>query len=122
MQQVAGRGVLSMDALPDVFLKRFKWDCDTGREVILGMSPDNTAVGYVEGAKLYDLSMEVYLPQIGALDYLNITNGVLTFVADTGTAARVFFGVVVTKVGEEFQEKGAAMRSVEAKATRMVTL
>ena len=85
--------------------------------------PPGVASGFVAGTKEYSVSIEVYIPKTGDLPWEDITDAVIASVPrDGGLPAHLFTGFFTEKVGETYQEKGAAIRKIEGKAIMKVSL
>lgn len=118
MATKAGRITLVVNGLPVIDLSDFSEDVRTNRELVVGMSPTNTPVGFVDGAKEFALTMEAYIPLVGVEpDWIDITDGIIMVQEQgEGGATIVYTGCFTTRVGQRYQEKGAAKRSIEMQA------
>lgn len=112
MSTYAARIFLAVNGFPVVYAKSVDYKVATNRELVVGMSPTGRPVGFTEGTKEYDLSVDCYIPKSGDLAWENITNAVIVAMTDTN-AGKVFTGVFVVSVGSTYQEKGQAVRKVE---------
>lgn len=117
MAKLTGQVVLVVNGLPIIHLKSVDGDTVTNRELVVGMSPTGQAVGFVDGTKEHSLSLECYVPKTGDVPWEDITGATIGIAPrDGGTPMTLYTGVFVEKVGVSYQEKGAAMRKIEAKA------
>ena len=114
----SGRIILALNGLPVLYLKSLSVDTETNRELVVGMNPLGTPLGFVEGTREYSLSADCYVPKVDPMVALggweSISGAIVALVPpDGGSPSILYTGVFVKKVGLEFQEKGAAMRKIE---------
>lgn len=113
----AGQLLLVVTGLPYIHVKSVNKTLRTNRERVTGMSPTGTPIGFVEGTKEVSLTVEAYIPRTGDIPWETITAGIITTAnRDGGSPSVLYTGCYVTQVGERYNEKGAAIRTIEMDA------
>lgn len=117
-----GQIILAVNGLPFVFLRSVSYDCETNREVAVGMSPLGVPVGWTDGTKEYSLDVDAYIPKLGDLPWESITGAVIAITPRDGGTPYIFTGVFVKSVGVSYPEKGHAVRKLKMGALMRIGL
>lgn len=117
-----GQIILAVNGLPYIYLSSLSWDCETNREVAIGMNPLGTPVGWTEGTKEYSLDVDAFVPKGVDLAWESITNAIIVVTPRDGGLPDIFTGVFVKTIGTQYSDKGLAKRKLKMVALNRVGL
>jgi hypothetical protein len=84
-----------------------------GRKLVSTMNRSGRANKSAKTTKSTTLSVEVYVPEEGDLDWASISDATLTVESFDGQKRTTYTGCGVTTVGEKYTDGSEAMRSLE---------
>lgn len=114
------RIVLTVNGLPVIHCKSARPRTRTGKELVLGMSPDGAPIGNTDGSAQHTVDLTVYIPKVGDIPWELLEEAVLTIVSATGGVPTVYSGGFVTEVGASYSEDAVATKDITMMFTRKV--
>lgn len=116
-----GQVILVLNGTPITYVKSIKENMELGREEVLGITLDGLPSGWVDGPTTLTLDIEAYRPKAGDVRWEDIKDAIVATLSREGTIRSTLYeGVVVTKVGRTYEEKGAAVVSISAFGRKVV--